>query len=152
MRAEEHHLSAHSELPHQVSQYKCRGDIEACDKPENLKQQLTGNTASWRKLADSAGAGVQADSGRYELAQIPVPARTAFSPGLFTAFFTNKADNTVTFSYILNVYNERAPRNYRDARGFVINDYQLYLEDRWIEELKKKYPVVVDETVLRGLK
>ena len=118
---------------------------------EGLKNALTGNTGNWRRLADTAGAAVQADSGRYELAQIPVPEKTAFSPGLFTAFFTNKTDNTVSFSYILNVYNERSPRNYKDARGFVINDYQLYLEDQWIAELKKKYPVIVNETVLNSL-
>jgi peptidyl-prolyl cis-trans isomerase SurA len=72
-------------------------------------------------------------------------------PGTFTPFVTNKADNTVGFAYILNVYRERSPRNYRDARGFVINDYQTWLEDQWIAELKKKYPVKVDEQVVRTL-
>jgi peptidyl-prolyl cis-trans isomerase SurA len=33
----------------------------------------------------------------------------------------------------------------------VINDYQAYLEDQWITELKKKYPVNIDEKVLASL-
>ncbi|MBS1932978.1 MAG: hypothetical protein JST96_03195 [Bacteroidetes bacterium] len=64
---------------------------------------------------------------------------------------TNQTDNTVTFAYIVKMYNEREPRNYNDAKGFVINDYQSYLEDNWIAELKKKYPVKVNEAVLKSL-
>ena len=70
---------------------------------------------------------------------------------MLTPEIVNKSDNTVSFAYILNVYQERSPRNYRDARGFVINDYQGYLEDEWIASLKKKYPVNVDEKVFASL-
>jgi peptidyl-prolyl cis-trans isomerase SurA len=105
----------------------------------------------WRKLADSAGAAVQADSGRYELAQIPGVGHSDPAEGSLTAPVTNKTDNTESFSYILHIYRDRSPRNFRDARGFVINDYQSWLEDQWISELKKKYPVKIDEAVLASL-
>jgi peptidyl-prolyl cis-trans isomerase SurA len=121
---------------------------------EDLKRKLDGRYSSeWRKKADSAGASVQADSGRYELAQIPSlsPGTKSLTAGQFTDFVTNKTDNTVSFSYILQVYPIRSPRNYRDSRGFVINDYQTWLEDQWIDELKKKYPVKLDETVFGSL-
>ncbi|HTI90933.1 MAG TPA: peptidylprolyl isomerase [Puia sp.] len=124
---------------------------------EGLKEKLQSHGVySWRSWTDSAGVGAQADSGRYELAQIPgatggAGSAAAVGAGSFTPFVTNKADNTVSFAYILNVYRERSPRNYRDARGFVINDYQTWLEDQWIAALKKKYPVKVDETVLASL-
>lgn len=116
-----------------------------------LKKELEMNPFEWKKAADSAGAAAQADSGRYELTQIPAGPQPVFTPRSFTPFVSNPADNTVSFSYILNVYKERSPRNYRDARGFVINDYQAFLEDQWIVELKKKYPVNVDEKVFAGL-
>ncbi len=124
---------------------------------EALKEKLQSHgAASWRLWTDSAGAGTQADSGRYELAQIPgatggAGSSAVVSAGSFTPLVTNKADNTVSFAYILNFYRERSPRNYRDARGFVINDYQTWLEDQWIATLKKKYPVKVDEAVLASL-
>jgi peptidyl-prolyl cis-trans isomerase SurA len=118
---------------------------------EDLKGSLMGHPNDWRQLADSAGATVQADSGRYELAQIPTSLKIKFTPHLFTSFVANKADNSVSFAYLINVYNERAPRNYRDARGFVINDYQTFLEEQWIAALKKKYPVKVEEVVFNGL-
>jgi len=116
-----------------------------------MRSNLGGNVNDWRKWTDSVGAAVQADSGRYELAQIPTEGKRSFQPGTFTPIITNKSDNTVSFAYILNVYNERSPRNYKDARGFVINDYQAYLEDQWIAELKKKYPVNVEEKVVASL-
>jgi peptidyl-prolyl cis-trans isomerase SurA len=118
---------------------------------ETLKAGLQYSPATqWRKITDSAGATIQADSGRYELTQIP-GAGSAPAPQSFTSPITNKTDNTISFSYILNVYHERAPRNYRDARGFVINDYQAFLEDQWVALLKKKYPVKVEEAVFKTL-
>ncbi len=120
---------------------------------ESLKNDLSADPSNWKKLADSTGAGVQADSGRFELSQIPSPGKGKinFSPGQITPFSANLADNTVSFAYILHVYTERSPRNYKDARGFVINDYQVFLEDQWIAELRKKYPVSVDEKAFAGL-
>ncbi|MHA4812153.1 peptidylprolyl isomerase [Flavitalea flava] len=127
--------------------FTCNNEKTASD----LKKELEMNPYDWKNAADSAGAAAQADSGRYELTQISAGPQPVFNPRTFTSFVTNPADNTVSFSYILNVYKDRSPRNYRDARGFVINDYQAFLEDQWIAELKKKYPVNVDEKVLAGL-
>ena len=118
---------------------------------QTMRSNLTGNVNDWRKWTDSVGAAVQADSGRYELTQIPTAGNRSFQPRTFTPIVTNKSDNTVSFAYIMNVYNERSPRNYKDARGFVINDYQAYLEDQWIAELKKKYPVNVEQKVVASL-
>jgi peptidyl-prolyl cis-trans isomerase SurA len=118
---------------------------------QSLRSHLAANPDDWRKLTDSAGTAIQADSGRYELSQIPALEKTSPSSRTLTAEMVNKADNTVSFAYILNVYQQRSPRNYRDARGFVINDYQTYLEDEWVTSLKKKYPVVVDEKVFASL-
>src|ERR1700749_4275509 len=94
---------------------------------------------------------IQADSSRYELAHIPNPTKMALPPMTYTPFSTNTADKSVSFAYIVNVYHDKQPRNFHDARGFVINDYQNWMEDQWIIELKKKYPVRVDEKVLKTL-
>ncbi len=118
---------------------------------QTLQSSLVMNVNGWRKVTDSAGAAIQADSGRYELAQIPTAGRPPFRPQSFTPVVVNKTDNTAGFAYILEVYNERSPRNYKDARGFVINDYQTFLEDQWITELKKKYPISIDEKIVASL-
>jgi peptidyl-prolyl cis-trans isomerase SurA len=119
---------------------------------ETLKSRLaTSPVSGWRMSSDSMGAAIQADSGRYELAQIPGTAFGAPVARTFTEFTSNKADNTVSFAYVLTVYNNREPRSYHDARGFVINDYQGWLEEQWLEGLRKEYPVKVDEQVFRVL-
>jgi len=38
-----------------------------------------------------------------------------------------------------------------EARGYAVADYQDYLEKRWIDELRRAYPVKVDEAVLKSL-
>ena len=119
---------------------------------EALKARLMARPVSgWRVSADSMGAAIQADSGRYELAQIPGTAFGAPVAQTFTEFTGNKADNTVSFAYILTVYNNREPRSYHDARGFVINDYQGWLEEQWVAGLRKEYPVKIDEQVFKAL-
>jgi len=39
----------------------------------------------------------------------------------------------------------------KDARGFVIADYQDFLDKQWVEKLKKEYNVSVDQNVLNSL-
>ncbi len=119
---------------------------------ETLKARLTaGAVGAWRTYADSIGSAIQADSGRYELAQIPGTSFSAPVAQSFTEFTGNKADNTVSFAYILSVYTNREPRSYHDARGFVINDYQGFLEEQWVQGLRKEYPVKIDEQIFKTL-
>ena len=41
------------------------------------------------------------------------------------------------------------PKKMEEIRGLLIADYQQYLEDSWVEELKNRYEVFVDRNVLR---
>lgn len=38
-----------------------------------------------------------------------------------------------------------------EARGYAVADYQDFLEKQWVEELRKEYPVKVNEDVLKSL-
>lgn len=42
----------------------------------------------------------------------------------------------------------KAPEDYTDVRGLVTADYQELLEKAWVDELRKKYTVVVNKDVL----
>lgn len=118
---------------------------------EEARKKLEADPSSWKSVAENSNGTLQADSGRFELGQIPVVGRTNFTNGLITAPVKNETDHTITFAYIIKVYIERSPRSFTDARGFVVNDYQAMLEDKWIAELKKKYPVKVKESVVKSL-
>ena len=42
----------------------------------------------------------------------------------------------------------KAPKTYDDVRELVVADYQEYLEKQWIADLRKQYPVVLNEEAL----
>jgi peptidyl-prolyl cis-trans isomerase SurA len=119
---------------------------------EEIQTKLKENPASWRQITESYETEVVADSGRFELSQLPVIDRTIFTAGLFTAPVKNESEGTYTFNYVIDVFNEPGQRSFEDARGMVISDYQQVLEDKWIAGLKKKYPVVVNQAVFQTIK
>lgn len=53
------------------------------------------------------------------------------------------------YSYIEMI--EPTTKTLEEAKGYVIADYQDYLEKEWIAELNKKYEVKVDKKVLKSL-
>lgn len=43
----------------------------------------------------------------------------------------------------------KKPETYNDVRALVVNDYQKYLEEKWVKSLRKKYKWSVDKEVLK---
>jgi peptidyl-prolyl cis-trans isomerase SurA len=126
--------------------FSCTNKTVANNAIAQLRRRKT-----WREVVTDNPTQIQADSGRYELGQIPVIDRTLFTDGLITLPVINKNDGTAVFAQIIKVYPGDEPRNFKDARGLVINDYQNYLEEKWVEQLKKKYPVKVNEKAVDSL-
>lgn len=44
------------------------------------------------------------------------------------------------------------PKSYEEALGQIISDYQDYLQKQWVSELRSKYPVKINQKVLKKLK
>lgn len=105
----------------------------------------------WKTIADSSGATIQADSARYEQLQIPVAEGTVITPGLLSEPLVNPTDGSATFVKIIRTHPQGQQRSFEEAKGLVINDYQAYLEEQWVNELKKKYPVKVNEAVFKSI-
>ena len=113
-----------------------------------LRADLGKNIRDWREIMIRYSGQAQADSGRFENKQIP--GKPVPGAGKFTQIVSNK-DKSVQFAYIIRLYPVSSQRTYDEARGMVVNDFQNELENKWVEELKKKYPVVIDESVFKTL-
>ena len=109
------------------------------------------NGKAWKKIAEEGNNNLQADSGRFEISQIPVPVAVKMSEGTVSETVINPVDGNTSFIKLIHHYNANLQRSFEEARGLVINDYQNILEEKWINDLKKKYPVKINETVFESL-
>jgi peptidyl-prolyl cis-trans isomerase SurA len=127
--------------------------IVSCNNQKTAGESLTAlkSGKDWKKIAEESSGNVQTDSGRYELAQLSLAEGTAPTPGMLTPINVSTTDGTAGFIKIIQLHPANQQRSFEEARGLVINDYQNVLEEKWIAELKKKYPVKVDEGVFGAL-
>jgi peptidyl-prolyl cis-trans isomerase SurA len=44
------------------------------------------------------------------------------------------------------------PKSLNEARGLYVSDYQKYLEENWIKDLRKKYKITVNKKLLKTIK
>lgn len=56
------------------------------------------------------------------------------------------------FFFVTGKMLKNKPEDYTDVRGLVTADYQEFLEREWIKALRAKYPVNVDQNVLKTVK
>ncbi|MEO6405925.1 MAG: peptidylprolyl isomerase [Ferruginibacter sp.] len=105
--------------------------------------------ATKKELMDRYSTELQLDSGRFELTQI-TGAENVKQPGAFSPITTNQ-DGTAFFVKFINFYPANQQRSFEEARGLVINDYQNELEKKWLVTLKQKYPVKVNEALLKEM-
>jgi len=114
---------------------------------KSLYEQVKKNPMNWKNFSNAFAEKVVTDSSRYEFEQIPNGDKIPLQPGIVTTLLNNKGDGSTSFAYILRIYPSGLPRNYNDARGLAISDYQAELDKQWVDQLKEKYPVTIDEKV-----
>lgn len=118
---------------------------------KTFSEKLKKSPARWREAVESMSEKIAADSARFESSQLPNPTGVALKPGALTAPQLNKSDNSLSFAYVVKFYDQPQARSFQDAKGLVINDYQNELEKAWMEQLRKKYPVTINEAVVAEL-
>lgn len=61
-------------------------------------------------------------------------------------------DTDYPYYFVTGSLLNLTPEEYQDVRGLVTADYQEYLEKEWIQKLRNKYPVKVDQKVLKTVR
>ncbi|MBL0294112.1 MAG: peptidylprolyl isomerase [Saprospiraceae bacterium] len=62
----------------------------------------------------------------------------------------NETSKTSHFHKIASI-TPKTGKTLNEARGYYIADYQEYLEKEWINELKEKYPLTINESVFNSM-
>jgi peptidyl-prolyl cis-trans isomerase SurA len=70
--------------------------------------------------------------------------------GQLSANEVNNFDKSINFLKIEKII-PRGPKTLKESRGYVIADYQDFLEKRWVEDLYKKYTVTTNKDVLNTI-
>ena len=128
--------------------FNCTDEKKATEAIDALKAGKP-----WTYIAETSNSQIQADSGRYELAQLPNnPNVSSAKPqvGNFSSIIKN-TDGTTAFVKYVKFYEANMQRTFSEARGLVINDYQNVLEQQWVEKLRKKYTVKINNAVLNDI-
>ena len=117
----------------------------------SFRNSLVKDKTKWRSLLENFSDKITLDSSRFEITKIPGAQKTTAKAGTITNIVKNKDDNSASFALLFKIYSTPAQKTFADARGDVVSDFQDSIDKIWIAELKKKYPVKVNEEVLKSI-
>ena len=127
--------------------FYCGDDATA----KSFRDILVKDKSKWNEVLVNFSDRITSDSARFEITKIPGAQKTTAKAGTITSIVKNKDDNSSSFAMIFKIYPVPAQKTFADARGDVISDFQDSIDKKWIAELKKKYPVKVNEEVLKSI-
>lgn len=107
-----------------------------------------GAAATLAKYNKNGATIVSTSEGTFEKGQNALADATGWKIGLGN--LTTAADGSSKFVDVTELLAP-APKPLQEVKGFVVSEYQDYLEKKWIEELQQRYPVVVYNSVLETM-
>lgn len=124
-------------------------DKKLADAAYKLASKKKDATTIKTKLnKEGAAAKISTIEGKYEKGQYNVVDEIEWNVGATPVKLLD--DSSYRFIVVKSLVAPE-PKSLKEAKGYVVSDYQEYLEKTWIAELRKKYPIVVNENVLKGL-
>ncbi len=120
------------------------------DKSKNRRVELKLYTSDKKELEKIFNKlnqkNLKLTEGVYEKGDNPLLDRVDWKPG--AAQFNS--DGKLIY---VEIYDLKEPRlkEYDEARGYVITDYQKVLEEKWLRELRQKYPIKINDQVVEEL-
>jgi len=127
--------------------YKC-SDHKVAKKAKATLERKNDDELLKEFNKEKSKESLKIESGTYERGQDNYIDRVLWEIGLSKEITLD--DGRVVFIKIAGLV-EPEPKKLKEIKGQVIADYQEYLEDEWIKSLKQKYPVKVNDSVLKSL-
>jgi len=91
---------------------------------------------------------VVVETGKFEKGQNTIIDEVKWKEGLSKDIAN--PDGSVTFVKIEKVLDPE-PKTLEEAKGYIVSDYQEYLEKEWIKNLREQFPVKVNEAVFQSM-
>lgn len=128
--------------------FNCTDEKIANDARKLLSKNKTVDEVKAKLNKEGSKSRLSTIEGKYEKGQYEVVDKIEWKPGLSPLEKVN--DSTYRFVLVKRIAGPE-PKSLKEAKGYIVSDYQEYLEKTWLAELRKKYPIAVDEAVLRSL-
>lgn len=93
-------------------------------------------------------AHVSVIEGKYEKGQYDVVDKIEWKAGVTPVNKLN--DSSYQFIVVKHIVGPE-PKTLKEAKGYIVSDYQEYLEKTWLEALRNKYPIKLDDNVFTSL-
>ena len=118
--------------------------IEPTDQ-EVFTIKIVSNSKKWveKEINENSALTLQIESGVYEKGEHGIIDRIDFEPG----YHDLSIEELEYLVFIENVIPAQ-PKELDEVRGQVISDYQNYLEEEWIKQLRNKYSIHIDSKIL----
>jgi peptidyl-prolyl cis-trans isomerase SurA len=91
----------------------------------------------------------QVETGRFEYEKLDASLKAIMENKVSTPI--KNSDNSYSVYVPKTIALGNTAKTLNEARGYVIADYQDFLEKEWLASLERKYPVVVNDVVFKGL-
>jgi peptidyl-prolyl cis-trans isomerase SurA len=114
------------------------------------KKKLSNEELIKAMNTDSNPDAVTMQTGRYEFSKFSDAPREQLVAGKLTKAVKN-SDGTYTVVRTDDVFSASSQKSLDDARGYVVAEYQDYLEKQWNANLRNKYEVKVDEKTFKSM-
>ena len=86
--------------------------------------------------------------GEFNLSDSSLPSNLILSEGVSEIYKHNGTYHVLDIKKVLNA----TEKTFDEAKGLATGDYQSFLEEKWIEQLKEKYDVQVNKEILDQVK
>jgi peptidyl-prolyl cis-trans isomerase SurA len=128
--------------------YNCTDAKIAADARKMVDKHEMPSAIQKKLNKEKATSKVSVISGKYEKGQYDVVDKVEWKPS--TTATAMLADSSYRFLVIKQV-TENDLKTLKEAKGYVVSDYQEYLEKNWLDTLRRKYPISVNEDIYRSL-
>jgi len=125
--------------------YECKDEYIAVQVYGMLVQSDTVNSKAVLEVINKdSELNLKVRMNKFEVSQTPYLQNRKFTPGLNPVYLMDGKWYVVKVTAVL----PPAPKEYTEAKGLATSDYQAHLEKKWLEALRLKHKIVINEDVL----